>query len=245
MMEILDAGVCLGARDGHRHVVSRQRLLEVMDTYHIDRAVAWHEYALLDPRAGNEQMYREAGAAGGRLLVCVVLDPALGAENLPGEGSLTQRLRELAPAAVRVFPENVRTVFHPFYWGEILEACNELGLRLIIDGGYDNGFFRDLPAITAQYPKIRFVLTGYGLCRSRHVVPLLRQRKNLYCTMEQMMDHMQIEQMAELGLDGQLLFASNYPAVSPAGALGLALYAEISHAARSGILHENWEAMTK
>lgn len=87
MMEILDAGVCLGARDGHRHVVSRQRLLEVMDTYHIDRAVAWHEYALLDPRAGNEQMCREAGVAGGRLLVCVVLDPALGQKICPERGA--------------------------------------------------------------------------------------------------------------------------------------------------------------
>lgn len=245
MRTIVDSSVCLGARDGKRCVVTAQRLVEVLDTYQISRAVAWHEYALLDPKSGNAQMRLEAERSGGRLGVCAVLDPGLGAESLPGTGSLLQRLREFAPEAVRVFPENARTVFHPFYWGEILDACNELGMRLIVDGGYDEGFFRDLPDITARYPQIRFVLTGYGLCRSRHIVPLLRQRKNVYLTMEQLLDHMQIEEMTGLGLDGQLLFGSNYPAVSPAGALGLALYAEIPEEKREGILHENWEAMTR
>ena len=242
-MESVDVNVCLGARDAGRRAVTPETLLQVMDDYRITRAVAYHVRALYDPMRGNDGMKAAALQSGGRLGLSVVLDPALGAENLSGTGTLRERLGAFGAELVRVCPDNARTVFHPFYWAEILDAVSECALPLAIDSEYSEGFFRDFPQIAAQYPKIRFVLLRYGLCRSRHINPLLRAFRNVYVTMDTMLDNRQVEQAAEDGFAGQLLFASGYPAIAPSGPMGLAMYAGVTDAQREAILHGNWEAM--
>lgn len=242
-MKITDMNLTIGCRDSEGQLIDMEYLLALMEQYQISHGVCYHQHAKLDPKEGNGKMAALAAKTGGKVGVCAVLDPVLGAENLPGTGTLTERLSAFKPEALRVYPDDCRIPFHPFYWEEILDAANTLGLPLILDCGYTPEFWCRMPDMAAQYPDIKFVLLRQGCCGGRAIFPLLQNRKNVYFTMERMTDHLQIEEIAEkCGCDG-LLFGSGYPERPHAGALGLALYADISAADREKILYKNWEGI--
>lgn len=233
----------LGAPDENGDPLTATTLLKQMEIYHISRAVVSHSFALLDPLMGN-QIAKEASAASeGKLGVCAVLDPILNEACLPGSGDLFTRLEAFAPEAIRICPENARTVFHPFYWEEILEAANARGLPLIVDYDYPPDFFITLPEAAGSYPNIKFILVRYGLCRSRHVMPLLKRCRNVYFTVESMLDYLQLEEITQACGCERLLFGSSYPQRNPAGALGLVLFAQIPRKCKAQILDFNWEAI--
>ena len=133
--------------------------------------------------------------------------------------------------------------FHPFYWEEILEAVNELGLPIVIDGNYTSEFFENLPEAARQYPDAKFILVRWGTCGGRYVFPLIQKRKNVYFTVDYMVDYQQVEEICERSGAGQLLFGTSFPQFSPAGVLGTALYADIPETEREMILYKNWEVM--
>ena len=244
-MKIIDINVSLGNRDHAGREVTLESLLAVLADYRIDRAVCYHAHALLDPKDGNGKMAALASKSGDKLSVCAVLDPILGADNLPGEGTLQERIAAFKPACLRVFPDMARVPFHPLYWAEILEAANALGLPLIVDCEYDNNFYTNLPQVATQYPNVKLILIREGCCRSRRIVPLLQKRDNVYFTTEKMLDNLQLEELEERCGCDKLLFGSGYPELPHSGALGLALYANITPENRAKILHKNWEGLTK
>ena len=242
-MTITDVNLTLGGRDHAGNEITLDTLLALMADYHIDHGVCYHQHALLDPKDGNTKMAQLSALSGGKLSVCAVLDPILGAENLPGEGTLLERLKAFHPACLRIFPKLVRIPFHSFYWEEILEAANALSLPLLIDDTYDELFLCNIPQISADYPNIRFILVRLGCCQGRQILPLLQKRQNVYFTIERMLDNLQLEEL-EVRCDcTHLLFGSGYPERPHAGTLGLALYANISEENRQRILSDNWEAI--
>ena len=242
-MKIIDVNLSVGGRDSYGEMIELDALLVQMRLYRIDHAVCWNEYAMLDPQSGNARMWELAKHADGKVGVSAVLDPILGEQSLPGSGNLTDRLKALHPESVHIFPTDNRTIFTAFYWEEILRAVNVLSLPLIVDDDYSPEFFAVLPEIADRYPDVKFILVRYGLCRGRHVMPLLQKCKNVYFTIENMLDNGQIEEIRErIGVD-KLLFGTSWPKLSPSGALGLALYADISEEDREKILFRNWEAI--
>ena len=242
-MKIIDVNVSVYGRDVHNRLVTPQMLLDVLEDYQIDHAVCYNEYALLDIAAGNTAMVEIARNSNGKLGLSVVLDPMLGADSVPGTGDLAARLRALKPESVRIIPDSMRMPFVPFYWEEILDAVNELALPMIVDMRYTPEFFANLPDIALAYPRIKFVLIRYGTCCGRNILPLLQKRKNVYFTAEVLLDHMQIEEITERVGSSNLLFGTGYPVLPAAGALGLAIYADIPEQDREGILHGNWEGI--
>lgn len=240
-MKITDMNVSVGNRDCNGKVIDAEYIMDWMSQYRIDHVACYNYYATLNPKLGNTEMVEIAAKSNGKIGACVVLDPIMGAENLPGEGTLVERLQELKPACLRVFPNDARVVFHPFYWSEILEAAEALSMPLLIDGAYNDTFFCILPEISKQYPNIKFVLLREGLCLSRRIYPLLKKCKNVYFTMERMLDYQGIEEIDALYGCDKLLLGSGFPERPVSGALGLAIYANISQENRDKILHENWE----
>ena len=243
-MKIIDVNMAIGGRDSYGNIVTAEDVLAQMALYRIDHAVCYHEHAMLDPKSGNAKMKAIAEQSSGKIGVSAVMDPMLGADNLPGEGTLTERLKDFRPESLHIFPDNVRTVFSAFYWDEIFAAANELQLPIIVDDDYPQDFFARLPEVAAQYPKAKFVLVRYGLCRGRHVMMLLQKCKNVCFTVENMLDNDQIEEIMERVGVKKLLFGTSWPRMSPSGTLGLAFYADIPSTERRKILYQNWEAMT-
>lgn len=244
-MKIIDMNLTLDGRDSIGKEMDLAYLLDLMADYRIEHGVCYHQHALLDPKDGNTKMAALAKESGGKLSVCAVLDPILGAENIPGAGSLQERLIAFKPACLRIFPSFVRLPFHAFYWEEILDAANALSLPLIVDYEYNDEFFCNIPDISAQYPNVKFILIRQGCCQGRRIFPLLQKRKNVYFTMERMLDNLQIEEIEEKCGCDRLLFGSGYPERPVTGALGLAMYADITAENREKILYKNWEGMTK
>lgn len=242
-MKIIDVNMSIGHKDHNGKIVTTEDALALLEDYRIDRAVCYHAHTFLDPKDGNRKMAEIAANSGGKIGLCVMLDPILGADNLPGEGSLLERLREMKPECLRIFPKMVRTVFHPFYWEEILNAANALSLPLLIDDAYKPEFFARLPEIADQYPNIKFILKEQGCCGARHIYPLAQKCRNVYFTCERMLDNQQIEEMEQRNCCDKLLFGSGYPDRPHAGALGLILYANILEENREKIFYKNWEGM--
>ena len=240
---IIDVNVAVNGRDAFGKRITPEVLLETLDFNHITHAVCYNEFAQRNVRAGNSDMRRMAEASNGRLGLSVILDPALGAESLPGEGTLIQRLQEWKPESIRILTEDMRAVFSVFYWDEILTAANELSLPVIIDQSYTPDFFYRLPEVASHYPNAKFILVQYGFCGSRNIFPLVEKCGNVYFTAEIMLDNHQIEEIVQRGGAGKLLFGTAYPKVTMAGALGLALYADIAEADRDKLLYQNWEAI--
>lgn len=242
-MKITDVNVSVYGRDVHNRLVTPEMLLAILEDYRIDHAVCYNEYALLDVAAGNAAMVEIARNSGGKLGLSLLMDPALGADCVPGTGNLVDRLRSLKPESLRVVPETMRVPFVPFYWDEVLDAANTLALPIIVDMRYTADFFTHLPDMAAQYPNAKFVLIRYGTCNSRVVMPLLRKCKNVFITTEVMLDHLQIEEITERIGSNNLLFGTGYPVLPASGALGLAIYADIPQKDREAILHGNWEGI--
>ena len=246
-MRIVDMNVALGARDVDKNTLTTEALLSVMDDHRIERAVAYHVLAKFDHCSGNAKMAEIARNSGGRIGMCAVLDPVLGADSLPGVGTLKERLCAVGAEAIRVFPTELRVTFSPFYFEEILDAAEALSMPLIVDEELAvapvHGLFERLPDMAARYPHVKFVFLRYGTCNLRHILPLVTKCTNVYFTMEKMLDYKQIEEICERGGADKLLFGSGYPALPHAGALGLATYAEIGEEERAGILAKNWEAI--
>lgn len=240
---IINVNVAVNGRDAFGKRITPEVLLETLDYNHITHAVCYNEFAMQDVRKGNSHMRQIAKASNGRLGLSVVLDPAIGADSLPGEGTLIERLQAWKPESVRIFPEDMRAVFSVFYWEEILEAANALSLPMIIDQTYTPDFFYRLPEVAARYPNVKFILVQYGFCGSRNIFPLVTKCSNVYFTADMMLDNHQIEEIVERGASNKLLFGTAYPKVTMAGALGLALYADISEADRDKLLYKNWEAI--
>ena len=74
-------------------------------------------------------------------------------------------------------------------------------------------------------------------------MPLLCKCKNVYFTVEKMLDHMQIEEIYEKAGCGRLLFGSEFPELPPAGAMALVSYANIPDAEKEKIFFKNWEGI--
>ena len=242
-MKIIDVNMSIGHKDYRGEWITPEDMLALMEEYHIDHAVCYHAQTWLDPKDGNRKMAEIAQKSAGKIGLCVVLDPILGAENLPGEGTLQQRLEALKPECLRVFPKMCRMPFHPFYFEEILNVANTLGLPLLIDEPYNMEFFCRLPEISRQYPNVKFILIEQGMCEGRRIYPLATKCTNVYFTCERMADNLQIEETEARNCCDKLLFGSGYPNRPHAGALGLVLYANISEENREKILSKNWEAM--
>ena len=242
-MKITDVNVSVYGRDVHNRLVTPEMLLAVLEDYRIDHAVCYNEYALLDVLAGNTAMVEIACNSGGKLGLSLLMDPVLGADCLPGTGSLEDRLRSLKPESLRVVPELMRMPFVPFYWDEILDAAEALALPIIVDMHYTPEFFTHLPEVAAQYPNVKFVLIRYGTCNSRVIHPLLRKCKNVFFTAEVMLDNMEVEEIVERIGSSNLLFGTGYPNLQMTGALGTAIYADIPEQDKEGILHRNWEGI--
>ncbi len=240
---IIDVNVAVNGRDAFGKRITPEVLLETLDFNHISHAVCYNEFAQCNVRQGNSDMRKIVEASKGRLGLSVILDPALGADSLSGEGTLIERLREWKPESIRILTEDMRAVFSVFYWEEILDAANALGLPVIIDQTYTPDFFYRLPEVAAHYPNAKFILVQYGFCGSRNIFPLVTKCSNVYFTADMMLDNHQIEEIVERGASSKLLFGTAYPKVTMAGALGLALYADISEENRDQLLYKNWEAI--
>ena len=92
-MKIIDMNVCIGKADVHGKNIDLQALLQMMEQNNIEHAVAYHEYALAEHKSGNALMQKISEESNGKVGVCAVIDPGLGADSLPGDyhGDLTAK----------------------------------------------------------------------------------------------------------------------------------------------------------
>jgi len=239
-MQIIDINCAIGEPMRSQRFSTAEGLLQWLDKYNIDCALTYHSEAMREPEMGNEKMVKAAAASGGRLRLCLALNPSLQSLGIPGEGTPLERLKKLRPSAVRIFPGEQLYPFDTFYAEEILQVCAELHLPLIVDCPYDMPFIARLPEVCKAYPDVPIILLRFMYNRSRLYMPILRKLPNVYLDMSNHIDVGGMEEVVERFGSTNLLFGSGLPTYEPSGALGLLLYAQLSGADRENIAAGNF-----
>lgn len=239
-MQIIDFNCAIGEPMRSQRYSTADGLLEWLDKYGIHSALCYHSEAMREPEMGNALMVEAAAASGGRLKLCLALNPSLQSLGIPGEGTPLERLKKLRPSAVRIFPGEQLYPFDAFYVEEILDVCQQLHLPLIVDCPYDNFFLSRLPDVCKAYPDVPIILIRFMYNRSRIYMPILRKLPNVYLDMSIHIDMGGMEEVVERFGSTNLLFGSGLPTYEPSGALGLLIYAQISDADRANIASSNF-----
>lgn len=238
-MEIIDINCAIGAPMRSKRFSTAEGLLPWLDNYKITSAVTYHSEAMREPEMGNALML-QAAAANPRLRTCFALNPILDSLGIPGEGSALDCLKAARPSAVRIFPEEHKYPFDPFYCEKILSVCQQLHLPVIVNAAYDNAFLTQLPHVSRAFPDVPMILPRFGMNRCNQLFPILKKLPNVYADMSLLADTAVMEEITnKFGAD-HLLFGSGLPTYEPSGALGLLLYAQISDADREKIASGNF-----
>lgn len=239
-MEIIDINCAMGAPMRSTRYSTAEGLLSWLDNYRITSAVTYHSEAMREPEMGNALMQQASAETQGRLRTCFALNPTLDSLGIPGEGTALERLKAARPSAVRIFPEEHRYPFDPFYCEQILAVCQQLHLPVIVNAAYDNAFLTQLPHVSRAFPDVPIILPRFGMNRCNQLFPILRKLPNVYADMSLLADTAVIEEITNKFGAEHLLFGSGLPAYEPSGALGLLLYAQISDADREKIAAGNF-----
>ena len=239
-MQIIDFNCAIGEPMRSTRFSTAQGLLEWLDKYGIRSALCYHSEAMREPEMGNALMAEAVKASGGRLKLCLVLNPSLESLGIPGEGTPLERLKKLRPSAARIFPGEQLYPFDTFYAEDILQVCQQLRLPLIVDCSYDNAFLTQLPLVCKAYPEVPIIFKRFMYNRSRQYMPILKKLPNVYLDMSIHVDTGGMEEVVERFGSTNLLFGSGLPTYEPSGALGLLMYAGISEEDRANIAGGNF-----
>ena len=243
-MRIIDINTAIGIPTKSVRFTQIDGLLACMQDYCLDAAVVWNSVSDRDPELGNLEMYRIALEHRKVIYPCMLLEPSLETLGLPGDGSVTERLEQYRPAAVRVIQgEATHFPMNRYYAQELLLPLNEAHMPLIVDGSYSHLFWNCLPELAEAFSDVPFILLRCGLNESRIIRPLLKYTRNIYFDISVMQDFAQIEEITENFGSERLLFGSGLPQYVPAGPLGLLKYADISEADRANIAYANFERL--
>ena len=166
-MYLIDINCAIGEPMRSQRYSTAEGLFQWLDKYNIDCALTYHSEAMREPEMGNALMVDAAAASGGRLKLCLALNPSLESLGIPGEGTPLERLKKLRPSAVRIFPGEQLYPFDPFYAKDILHICDQLHLPLIVDCPYDMLFMTRLPDVCKAFPDVPIILLRFMYNRSR------------------------------------------------------------------------------
>ncbi len=241
-MRIIDINTMIGSMPEKLRYLDAGSLVAQMDSYRITSCVAYSSTAIWSPARGNSEVMEAAKACHGRIRPCLVIDPALEANNIKGEGTLAKKLCMERPSAIKLFPKKSEYILDEFYCGTLLETLNELRMPVLLDEDQISSYQR-IPQLARIFPDIKFVLLRQGFRMSRYIMPILEKLENVYFDTSIMIDTGIIEEIVRRFGSGRLVFGSGMPRYVPAGGLSLILYSDVNENDRENILSLNWERM--
>jgi predicted TIM-barrel fold metal-dependent hydrolase len=242
-MKIIDVNTMLGPTPAPARYRDAEGLLRYLDDYRITSTVTCHSAAQMVPWQYNAEMSQIAGASGGRISACLVLDPMLAEKSLPGEGTLLERLNASRPSAVRMFPKTQRYPLSAFFCDHILGTLDELRLPLLLDAD-EMPRLEDIPPLAHDFPHMPIVILRHYFNASRALTPLLTKLENVYIDINIIIDTGYLEELVRerCGSD-KLLLGSGLPHHVPAGGLSMVFYSDLDDSHKHNILHANWERL--
>ena len=242
-MKYIDINTMIGPSIDKVHCNTAEELIKYMDSYHAFSAVTAHNGAFVDPAKYNGEMANTAKDSVGHMRACLILDPMLAENSLPGTGSLYDRLKALRPAAVRMYPRSTNYPFDVFFCGHILETLNILRLPLLLSET-EAPPVREIVSTAKVFPDLPIVLLRDGFCRSRTIAPMLTKLPNIYIDTATLIDTGLLEELVNrFGAEDRLMIGSGLPYHVPAGSLALVTYSTITDEQKEKILFKNWEKL--
>lgn len=223
--------------------VSVERLLADHARHHITGAAVAHAVAMeASPRMGH-QLLDEEIAAHGHLRPAWHLMPHVdnrierGATD-PGE--LIERRVALGRITMGDFCAGRGDEAG---FGPVLDACNAVALPVFLDftleGGHDAFRSSDF-AFVARYPRIPFVIEGFGGYPLHRLMWLLHAHANVHVSTVGFSVYRGIELICDTVGPERVIFGSCWPRTPIGMAQGLVLFAEVPESARRLMASENF-----
>jgi len=216
-------------------------LAKQLKKHHVAKAVVANLMALnWNLKDGNEQLLTETGKIK-NLIPCPILSPHLGTSEMPSAKDLTTMLRRHRISAVKAYPAKANYLLDTFYAGKLLAILEEFRIPLLLE--WDQVDKSSLPAVTAAFPHLPFILLFAGFRASRTMYPLLEKRENVFFDTSRFADYKILEEIVSLFGADRLLFGSGMPCYHPGPAITLVCLADISEMNQRLILSGNWNRL--
>jgi len=174
-----DANMAVGRprnRPLFRPVAEAEELRTHMASTGLEGALIWH-FAQQDghPETGNMliEPYRTAAE---NVSICWALLPPLTAE----QGNITERMRDAAVAAVRLFPDAHRYLMNGVVWGDLLDVLTDCCVPVLLS--LEQGCsWQQIYDLLADYPNLTCIICDVGSwSMDRYTYPLLARHPNVY-----------------------------------------------------------------
>jgi len=111
--------------------------------------------------------------------------------------------------------------------GSLLSLMNIHHIPLIIE--YNETSWPEVYNLCQAYPKIPVIITYLNYRHLRYLLPLWKSCKNLYVDISWFSVSSGLEFLSQIGLIGQVLFGSHYPAYSHSGAISMVTYSGLNN----------------
>jgi len=240
-MRIFDANLMLG-RLGIRPigVEDADDMLAVMDGLGIERGFVSHIASCIhSTELGNSILLEKVKGKEGRLIPVPVVNLRKGWEGeIPG-------WKDAGVRALRVVPAFYGYSLAGGEGARLAEVASELGWPVIVTIEavrgipWRGGELREAIAFAKRFPRVRVLASGINRTHLQSLCPALSSTGNLYIEVANLQTAMALEQLVELGLDGQVLCGTDYGMSCPGVAIDRIRLASIPERSKEKILHRN------
>lgn len=243
-MEFFDANCRIGsgARPAPGGITRASQLLEMMDTFSIDRALVHStEAANYDPATGNEALMTEL--RGCDRLVPSWVAPAPDARGPLSPASFVEEALLAGVRALRVFPGpgQYNYPLSPWVCGDLLSAMAAHHMPLLFEAlarPWD-----EIRVMGCSYPDLPLVCLRPKFLEARIIYTLLDGLSNFHFTFSYFAVHRCIEDICQRFGPERLLFDTGLPEFSPAIPIGMLMYAGIGDEEKAQIAHGNLDRL--
>lgn len=237
MLKFMDAGCKLGmpAVPGDMPWQT-EKILELMDRCHIEKAIACHEVALQgEVMPGNRLMLEEAERCDRFLPQWCVLPHAFG--EFMDAAELNAAMKKHGVTTLRIAPQNYKHTMGRESMGELMDMAAQCHIPVFFD--YSQAIGDELYDLCSTYPNVPFVVTATAYALNRWLGPVLDCCDNLYVGTGNYVVHRGLKTFCEYYSAEKLLFTTNLPVGSATAAVSLIALSELSNEQKALIAHGN------
>lgn len=238
-IEFFDCNVRLGIshRPEDRSFATPQNLLERMDYYDIECALAYHEEALSNPPYGNDLLISEIKKHD-RIFGCAILTPSYSGEY----GDIGEYFKKLVNEdikAIRLFPNKNNFLLKDFCLEDVLTQAEIYKMPVLVDCININdkampysawSYSPDYVSIydlAIKFPKVNFIVIMPGMTTQRTQFALMSKTPNVYFECSSF-GYKNIEYICKRFSADKLVFGTYSPQLDPGPFICYIMYADIS-----------------
>jgi len=219
---------CMVGKKANRRIGepwSLEQLHEDMEYFRIDAALVSHALSKdYDPVAGNEELLRILKGSSCLFPVWCILPPSTG--EIGELSNFVGRLISGGVRAVIAYPRLHNYSLSSWSMQKLLLQLEVSRIPLLLP--FQQFEWDEIHNLCREFPNLPVITTRINYRQLRYLLPLWETCQNLYADLSWFSVPDLLPFLKKHGYLGRLLFGTNYPAYTPAAAIGMVTYSDIS-----------------